>query len=270
MTTGDSSSHRHATLWVLFDAWPKCAGGVPALLCSRDQSELLYLRDKAAPKHPALFFSFIFFSAYFFCSFSRFSNENAATHRWTSGWKCRQGDKSIVVWGSIQSKNSGAHKPHCADKDRNHRPIAISFLLTLIFRYGTNLFFFSLVLSWCLYLREKNEWLPSWKHIVCRSRIWHNIKILCLERCLKHLPPEGGEKVQPSVIWNRGCGKYFDKLHSHTLPAKNKLTKWGFGSEEHNRSCKDLLFFRNSSLQNHKDNFGVHFRKEKLQQTAAG
>lgn len=250
---------------------PNVRGGVPALLCSRDQSELLYLRDKAAPKHPALFFSFIFFSAYFFCSFSRFSNENAATHRWTSGWKCRQGDKSIVVWGSIQSKNSGAHKPHCADKDRNHRPIAISFLLTLIFRYGTNLFFFSLVLSWCLYLREKNEWLPSWKHIVCRSRIWHNIKILCLERCLKHLPPEGGEKVQPSVIWNRGCGKYFDKLHSHTLPAKNKLTKWGFGSEEHNRSCKDVsLFFRNSSLQNHKDNFGVHFRKEKLQQTAAG
>lgn len=139
---------------------PNVRGGVPALLCSRDQSELLYLRDKAAPKHPALFFSFIFFSAYFFCSFSRFSNENAATHRWTSGWKCRQGDKSIVVWGSIQSKNSGAHKPHCADKDRNHRPIAISFLLTLIFRYGTNLFFFSLVLSWCLYLRGK-KWMTS-------------------------------------------------------------------------------------------------------------
>lgn len=37
-------------------------GGVPALLCSRDQSELLYLRDKAAPKHPALFFFHLFFS----------------------------------------------------------------------------------------------------------------------------------------------------------------------------------------------------------------
>lgn len=137
-------------------------GGVPALLCSRDQSELLCLRDKAlrCSKTPCpFFFSFIFFSAYFFCSFSRFSNENAATHRWTSGWKCRQGDKSIVVWGSIQSKNS---KPHCADKDRNHRLIAISFLLTLIFSYGTNLFFFFHFLVLMLIFEKKmNDFHPE-------------------------------------------------------------------------------------------------------------
>lgn len=140
-------------------------GGVPALLCSWDQSELLCLRDKAlcCSKTPCpFFFHLFFFSAYFFCSFSRFSNENAATHRWTSGWKCRQGDKSIVVWGSIQSKNSGAHKPHCADKDRNHRPIAISFLLTLIFRYGTNLFFFPLYcLDAYIWGKKMNDFHPE-------------------------------------------------------------------------------------------------------------
>lgn len=38
--TGDSSSHRHAALWVLFAAWPKGALG-QALLYFRDQNEFL-------------------------------------------------------------------------------------------------------------------------------------------------------------------------------------------------------------------------------------
>lgn len=46
LATGDSSSHRHAALWVLFAAWPKGARGL-ALLYSRDQNEFLCQRDKA-------------------------------------------------------------------------------------------------------------------------------------------------------------------------------------------------------------------------------
>lgn len=165
-----------------------------ALLCSRDQSELLCQRDKAllCSKHPALFLSF-----------SVLSDENAArcntrvnkwTDKWTSGWKCRQGDKSIVVCWSIWNKDC-FWAAHCWQRKKKSQPYCYFFLLNIAVEIWAetqhNSFSFSafercLENAWVLSLSKMNDF-PSWKYIVYRPRILHNIKIPCLGSCLKHL-----------------------------------------------------------------------------------
>lgn len=178
MAMGDSGSHRHAALWVLFAAWPKgaegwlyCVPGIRVSFCVRDKA--LLCRKQPAP--------FLFF---FFCSFSRSSARcNTRVNEWTSGWKCRQGDKCIAVCWSILNERCAAQ---CWQRKKNHWPIAISFLLNIAVEIWAeiqhNSFSFS-AFERCsenarvLSLSEMNDF-HSRKHIVYRPRILHNIKYL--------------------------------------------------------------------------------------------
>lgn len=130
---GDSGSHRHAALWVLFAAWPKgargwlyCVPGIRVSFCVRG------IRLCSAPNTlPFLFFPLLF------CSYSHYSYENAAhcntrvnkwMDKWTSGWKCRQGDKCIVLFWSIWNKDWAPSGLHSADNGKKKITCPLQFL----------------------------------------------------------------------------------------------------------------------------------------------
>lgn len=154
---GDSGSHRHAALWVLFAAWPKgargwlyCVPGIRVSFCVKG------IRLCSAPNTlPFLFFPLLF------CSYSHYSYENAAhcntrvnkwMDKWTSGWKCRQGDKCIVLFWSIWNKDWAPSGLHSADngKKKSHAHCNF-FLLNIAFEIWAeiqqNSFFFSQLLK---------------------------------------------------------------------------------------------------------------------------
>lgn len=255
--TGDSGSHRHAALWVLFAALAQGCRGL-ALLCSRDQSELLCQRDKALLcfKHPCPFSLHHFFVL---SVVPQMKTLFAATRGWINGWINGRADGNVDKETNVSSSvdpfgGTSVLLLGCTvlTKKKNHRPIAISFRSILQLRYGlkyNRTVFLSQLLKDAHKMPGCLVWLkwmisPSWKYIVYRPRILHNIKTPCLGRCLKR--PSHRKKVQPSAIWNCACSKYCDKLYSSVWSLNNKLTKWGFQARGGDRSSTNVKWcFRN-------------------------
>jgi len=199
----------------------------PALLCSRDQSEPLRQRDKA-PNTPLFISLFLFFLRW---------KRRSLRHEWINGrikaWADGNADKEINVSASVDpfGTRSGL------TKNKNRRPIAIYFYSILHLRYGLK---YNSVSERCL----ENAWVllskindfPSWKHIVYRPQILHNIKKKSAQEAVWNIfLPE--KKVQPSAIWNCAWSECCDKLYSNVWSENNNQTKWGFQTRGGNRSC---------------------------------
>lgn len=179
--TGDSGSHRHAALWVLFAALAQGCRGL-ALLCSRDQSELLCQRDKALLcfKHPCPFSLHHFFVL---SVVPQMKTLFAATRGWINGWINGRADGNVDKETNVSSSvdpfgGTSVLLLGCTvlTKKKNHRPIAISFRSILQLRYGlkyNRTVFLSQLLKDAHKMPGCLVWLkwmisPSWKYIVYR------------------------------------------------------------------------------------------------------